>query len=79
MNQRRNSQGNEEEKTVKQLKKQLNPNQEIETIIEEKEKEQSELKVMLLGKLQNPKIECLRELVHSETQTKILPIGIKKS
>lgn len=34
---------------------------------------------MLLGKLDNPKIECHRELYHKETETKIIPLGVKKS
>ena len=34
---------------------------------------------MLLGKLENPKIECLRELYHTETNSKIIPLGVKKS
>ena len=34
---------------------------------------------MLIGKLENPKIECLRELYHSETDSKIIPIGVKMS
>lgn len=34
---------------------------------------------MLLGRLDNPKLECLRELYHHETETKIIPLGVKKS
>lgn len=38
-----------------------------------------ELKIMLVGKLDNPKIECLKELYHSESDSKIIPLGVKKS
>jgi hypothetical protein len=34
---------------------------------------------MLLGRLENPKIECLRELYHSETDSQIIPLGVKRS
>ena len=49
-------------------------------VIEEKiASRQTELKVMLLGKLDNPKIECMRELYHKESDCKIIPLGVKKS
>lgn len=50
----------------------------IETVIKEREKEK-ELRVMVIGKLENPKIECLRELYHDETGSKVIPLGVKKS
>lgn len=34
---------------------------------------------MLLGRLENPRIKCLRELHHMETDNKIIPLGVKKS
>jgi hypothetical protein len=34
---------------------------------------------MLLGKLENPRIECMRELYHTEVDDKIIPLGVKKS
>lgn len=34
---------------------------------------------MLLGKLENPVIKCLRELNHLETDSKIIPLGVKKN
>jgi hypothetical protein len=34
---------------------------------------------MIIGKLDNPKIECLRELFHSEAKCKMLPLGVKKN
>ena len=51
----------------------------IETIINDKQNIPKELRVMLIGKLENPKIECLRELYHEETDSKIIPLGVKKS
>ena len=52
----------------------------IETVVKEKEAIQEKvIKVMLIGKLENPKIECLRELYHAESQTQIVPLGVKKS
>jgi len=36
--------------------------------VKEKEKEkEKELRVMVIGRLENPKIECLRELYHEES------------
>lgn len=52
----------------------------IETVIKEKEKEkEKELRVMVIGRLENPKIECLRELYHEESGSKVIPLGVKKS
>jgi hypothetical protein len=34
---------------------------------------------MLIGRLENPKIECLRELYHGPSESKIIPLGVKKS
>lgn len=51
----------------------------IETIIHEKQQEAKEIKVMLLGRLENAKIHCLRELYHQETDSKMIPLGVKKS
>jgi hypothetical protein len=34
---------------------------------------------MIIGKLDNPKIECLRELFHSDANCKMLPLGVKKN
>ena len=33
---------------------------------------------MLIGKMENPKIECMRELYHTESQSNIIPLGVKK-
>lgn len=38
-----------------------------------------QIRVMLIGKLENPKIECLRELFHQESNSKIIPLCVKKS
>lgn len=37
------------------------------------------IRVMLLGRLENPKIKCGRELYHNETESMIIPLGVKKS
>jgi hypothetical protein len=49
------------------------------TIEERMTVKKTEMKVMLLGKLENPKIECMRELYHNDTESKIIPLGVKKS
>ena len=37
----------------------------METIIEEQKlQKKNEIRVMVIGKLDNPKLECLRELYH---------------
>jgi hypothetical protein len=38
-----------------------------------------ELKVMLIGKLENPKIECMRELNHCDSACNVIPLGVKKN
>lgn len=50
----------------------------LDPLIEEKVRK-TELRIMLLGKLENPKLECLRELYHEDGQNKIIPLGVKKS
>ena len=49
------------------------------TIEERVVTKKNELRVMLLGKLENPKIECMRELYHNETESKFIPLGVKIS
>ena len=34
---------------------------------------------MLIGKLENPKLECLRELYQKENESSVIPIGVKIS
>ncbi|CDW87069.1 UNKNOWN [Stylonychia lemnae] len=43
------------------------------------EQVQKEIKVMLLGKLENPTIECLRQLYHQEAGCEMIPLGVKKT
>ena len=80
-NTRRNAhleENKQEEHVEKHLLKKSTSQTDI--IIEEKmSMKKMELKVMLLGKLDNPKIECLKELYHSESDSKIIPLGVKKS
>lgn len=38
-----------------------------------------EIKVMLIGKLENPKVACLRELYHEDGKEKVIPLCIKTS
>jgi hypothetical protein len=38
-----------------------------------------EIRVMVIGRLENPKIECLRELHHEESDCHMIPLGVKKS
>jgi len=80
---RSNSQRTEDEKIEieKRLKKRGSEigDIDIETIINEKQSTPKEIRVMLLGKLENPKIECLKELYHAESDSRIIPLGVKKS
>jgi hypothetical protein len=34
---------------------------------------------MLLGKLENPEIKCMKELYHTDTDCNLIPLGVKKS
>ncbi len=36
-----------------------------------------ELKVLLIGKLDNPKIKCLRQLYHNKGESLFTPLAIK--
>ena len=38
-----------------------------------------EISVMLIGRLENPKIECQRELNHCDTACNVIPLGVKKN
>ena len=51
----------------------------VETVVNEEFEVERELKVMLIGKLENPKIECMRELNHCDTECNIIPLGVKKN
>lgn len=73
----------EEEKSEtveKHLKKSSSSSDLDLPVIEKKIKKKSkDIKVMLIGKLDNPKLECLRELHHEESDCKMIPLGVKKS
>lgn len=51
----------------------------VDTIVNEDFEVDRELKVMLIGKLENPKIECMRELSQCETACNVIPLGVKKN
>lgn len=51
----------------------------IETIQHEHEQVETEIKVMVLGKLENARIQCLRELHCQETDCDSVPIGVKQN
>jgi hypothetical protein len=34
---------------------------------------------MLIGRLDNPKLKCLKELHHSETDSSVIPLGVRKN
>lgn len=34
---------------------------------------------MLIGRLENPKLKCMRELRYSETDCNVIPLGVKIS
>lgn len=60
--------------------KRANSETEMDVTIEEKiSVKKNELRVMLLGKLENPKIECPKELYHNESESKIISLGVKRS
>ena len=39
---------------------------------------ESEIRVMLIGRLENPKLKCMRELHHLETDCNVIPLGVKQ-
>lgn len=36
-----------------------------------------EIKIMIIGKLDNPKIECLKTLLHEESNSMMIPLCVK--
>jgi hypothetical protein len=40
---------------------------------------QNEIRVMIIGKLENPRLQCMRELRHAESNCDMIPLGVKKS
>ncbi len=45
----------------------------------EKTQESSKIKVMLVGHLENPKIECPRQLFDKNTECSVIPLAVKKA
>jgi hypothetical protein len=37
------------------------------------------MRVMIIGRLENPKLKCMRELRHAETDCNVIPLGVKIS
>lgn len=67
------------------LEKRLKPAEELEDIdldvlsVENAPLKEEEMRVMLIGRLENPKLKCMRELRHSETDCNVIPLGVKIS
>lgn len=76
-----NSSEFETEKRLKQRSgSQVSDPSEVEIELHQREKSQEkQIRVMLLGKLENPQIECVRELLCEDIGQKMLPICVKKS
>lgn len=51
----------------------------ITSTLEQREESQHSIQVMILGKLENARLRCLRELTHAESECPMVPIGVKKS
>ena len=67
-----------DEETAPVVEKQLSKTSSGDVDLKEKRIE-TELKVLILGKLSNPKIKCLKELWHEESQSMVVPLAVKKS
>lgn len=50
----------------------------ITTLKQEDIQVENEIKVMIIGKLENPKLVCMRELRHHESDCDMISIGVKK-
>ena len=50
----------------------------ITTLKQEDIQVENEIKVMIIGKLENPKLVCMRELRHRESDCDMISIGVKK-
>ncbi len=51
----------------------------IDIELHKKESEPKQIKVMLLGRLENPEIKCMRELFHEGSESKMIPLCVKKN
>jgi hypothetical protein len=52
---------------------------EIEAVVRDNEEKCSQIKVMIIGRLENPRLQCLRELKHADSKHNMIPLGVKKS
>lgn len=44
-----------------------------------KKEEPKSIKVMLLGRLENPEIKCMREIFHEGAESNMIPLCVKKN
>jgi len=51
----------------------------IDIELHKKESEPKSIKVMLLGRLENPEIKCMRELFHEGSESNMIPLCVKKN
>ena len=76
---------NDSRKRKSHLEKRLKSAEELEDIdmdvlsVENAPLKEEEMRVMLIGRLENPKLKCMRELRHSETECNVIPLGVKIS
>jgi uncharacterized DUF497 family protein len=76
---------NDTRKRKSHLEKRLKSAEELEDIdmdvlsVENAPLKEEEMRVMLIGRLENPKLKCMRELRHSETECNVIPLGVKIS
>lgn len=65
------------------LEKKLSGGSELENIEFETQsterKVETEMSAFILGRLENVKIQCMREIYNEETQCNIIPLGIKRN
>lgn len=66
------------EDTEKHLKKGADSDEVSLQTIASAPKEVKQIKVMVIGRLENPTIKCLKQLNHVESGCAVVPIGIKR-
>ncbi len=70
----------EKQSEVQKVIKQRSAEGELTGLIEERVvQKKKEIRVMLLGRLENAKIECMRELFHETGKERVIPLCIKSS
>jgi len=47
------------------------------TIEEKKVEHKREMRVMVIGRLENPKVVCMRELYHEIGETTVIPLSVR--